>query len=296
MTNSNTLKWVKFFLSLNIILHLGRLITWGYPFSNSPENFRIPLISWVNIPPTIHLMIFGLFSITAILFCLKKQSPIISILISLFLSYFIINDTYSFHHDIILAIQIFFFYGCLLLVNKKHQSLIEWCIKALAVSIYGFAGLNKLSPEFLNGTLIYELSINGILYKKLIFPIINLNELFQTSSYLISYLVAFIELIIPVLLLNKRTKYTGLTLAIIMHASIALISNVGMLFNLYLPTLLIFFFKINQSPKTFFENFFKKPKKTNLEKLGYSSIALYFLVYTFNGLLLIAPLIIHQFS
>ena len=261
MTNSNTLKWVKFFLSLNIILHLGRLITWGYPFSNSPENFRIPLISWVNIPPTIHLMIFGLFSITAILFCLKKQSPIISILISLFLSYFIINDTYSFHHDIILAIQIFFFYGCLLLVNKKHQSLIEWCIKALAVSIYGFAGLNKLSPEFLNGTLIYELSINGILYKKLIFPIINLNELFQTSSYLISYLVAFIELIIPVLLLNKRTKYTGLTLAIIMHASIALISNVGMLFNLYLPTLLIFFFKINQSPKTFLKTSLKNQKK-----------------------------------
>lgn len=172
--------------------------------------------------------------------------------------------------------------------NKNIRSLTmpQWCSFALMFQIsilYFFACINKLYPDWLDGTFTRLLYSN-----KTDFPLIG--HFFTKKWFYISiaYLgILFDGLIVP-LMLWKKTRTLALLASIIFHLTNSLILNVG-IFPYFALSFIVLFYP----PETIRKFFFKKRPNITLEihHYNYSNKNLvYFLMVIYFTIQLIIPL------
>ncbi len=250
--NKYSFKYFSIILRLLCFLHLLNLSVWEYWKHDPSSIFKLPVVNFLgDITPTIHLIIFFAYVLSSILFVIKKKNYSYSFTISVCLMYFELHDKYSFHHDIFLAINIYFLFSILSYQYYKRSidSIIFkyslFSMKLLLMIVYLFSGIHKINPFFHSGFLINDILSEGLLRINLLNDLISTQNI-EFLSRIFSFFTIFVELFIPIIIWTKY-RFWGSALAIFLHLSISFLGYRGIMFNLYLPSLMILFYNFSSS-------------------------------------------------
>ena len=250
--NKYSFKYFSIILRLLCFLHLLNLTVWEYWKHDPSSIFKLPVVNFLgDITPTIHLIIFFAYVLSSILFVIKKKNYSYSFTISVCLMYFELHDKYSFHHDIFLAINIYFLFSILSYQYYKRSidSIIFkyslFSMKLLLMIVYLFSGIHKINPFFHSGFLINDILNEGLLRINILNDLISTQNI-EFFSRIFSFFTIFVELFIPIIIWTKY-RFWGSALAIFLHLSISFLGYRGIMFNLYLPSLMILFYNFSSS-------------------------------------------------
>tara|TARA_X000000368_G_C23029164_1_gene711639 strand:+ start:657 stop:1640 length:984 start_codon:yes stop_codon:yes gene_type:complete len=278
------------------LIHLLNLIDWKFFFHDSEFYFKLPLIPILkDTSREIHSFIFIIYFIFSMLFIFKKNNYLYSWLISICLTYFLMHDYFSFHHDIFLAINIFLLYGFMQYEynrNRNNSLLFNYSllsIKVLISIVYFSAGIYKINPYFHDGLLIAD-----IFNRTWVSFLLSSNSI-SFISPLLSKATILIELCVPILIWTKFRNF-AVIIAILMHFGIS-IAGKGILFNLYLPSVFILFYSfsfytlnINNRKIIYFIKLFDPLKLFKIEYNNKEKFNLIKSKLIINNLLLLNPL------
>ena len=250
--NKYSFKYFSIILRLLCFLHLLSLTVWKYWKHDPSFIFKLPVVNFLgDITPTIHLIIFLVYVLSSILFVIKKKNYFYSFTIAVCLMYFELHDKYSFHHDIFLAINIYFLFSILSFqyYKKSIDSVIFqyslFSMKLLLTIVYLFSGIHKINPFFHSGFLINDILSEGLLRINLLNDLISTQSI-ELLSRFFSFFTIFVELFIPIIIWTKY-RFWGSVLSIFLHLSISFLGYRGIMFNLYLPSLMILFYNFSPS-------------------------------------------------
>lgn len=241
---------IKNLLKVILIGHVLILIKWNYFLFDRVLFFKFPILEIFNHNiPVIHFTIFTIFSICVLAFFLGKLESICLLIISMVFLYFILSDLFFFHHDIFLASNITFLFGLLLMTmssdnfNLKDYNRLIIAFRSLVVIVLLFSCFHKLNPDFHKGLLINKLIEGNSLFKH--FIDLNGNKLLQSLSPTFAKMAILGEFIVPVLLCT-RYKYWGAAIGVCLNFGICFFSGAGLMFNIYLPLLYLFFIPLQK--------------------------------------------------
>ena len=250
--NKYSFKYFSITLRLLCFLHLLNLTVWEYWKHDPSFIFKLPVVNFLgDITPTIHLIIFLAYILSSILFVIKKKNYSYSFTIAVCLMYFELHDKYSFHHDIFLAINIYFLFSILSFQYYKRSidSIIfqysPFSMKLLLTIVYLFSGIHKINPFFNSGFLIDDILSEGLLRINILNDLISMQNI-EFLSRIFSFLTIFVELFLPIIIWTKY-RFWGSALAIFLQLSISFLGYRGIMFNLYLPSLMILFYNFSPS-------------------------------------------------
>lgn len=235
--------YFDFFIRILAVMHWYWLFTFKYYYFDSSNSHRLPIFDFLDHESKIlHIFIFIIYTAAVFLFALRKVNYVWSFLIVISFFYFEFHDKYSFHQDLFLAINIFFLFSFMkyyyLKNNIKAKKSFVFAMKILCSLVYFFAGFHKINDFFHSGILLEGILENGPLK-------FFVSEIPIWISRTISYVTLVIELSFPFLIWTKWKK-PAVFLAVFLHVGIAIFGVRGLLFNMYLPCLWIFFFSFSQ--------------------------------------------------
>jgi hypothetical protein len=231
-------------LKILLVAHAIILIKWEYYRFDSTSLFKYPLIDALNFDSAIiHYTIFGVFLLTILLFCLRRKKVISLSLISLSFFYFIFSDLFLFHHDIFLSANITLLTALYIKYNKEAGDVLVLAFKGLLTIVMFFSFFYKLNNDFHSGLLIKNLISNNSLLEH--FVDFKGSEFIDKISPIIARTTIIIEGLIP-LLLWTRYKYIGAAIGCLLHFGICFSSGAGIMFNLYVPLLYLFFIPLKE--------------------------------------------------
>ena len=183
-------------------------------------------------------------------------------------------------------------------LNKKEYNLIpNWCIdgiKLLLGIVYFYAGISKINSDWL----LRAMPLKIWLPSKYDLPLIG-NNLMQQEwfHYAMSWSGMLYDLVIPFLLLYKRTRFFAFVLVIFFHVFTRILFPIGMFpFIMIISTLIFFDASFHQKIITFFKrllkpilNLFNKKNTTSnlIYEYKYKYIIVPFLVFFFSIQLLL---------
>lgn len=231
--------YFDFFIRVLAFMHWYWLFALKYYYFDPSNSHRLPIFDFLGHESImVHQGIFMVYTIIVFLFAFKKVNYIWSFLIALCLFYFEFHDKYSFHHDIFLGINVFFLFGFIKYyhVNKKEEGKKDFifAMKVLCSLVYFFAGFHKLNEFFHSGILLKDMLQTGILR-------FVIDDIPNWAAKALSYFTLFIEFFFPILIWTKWKRF-AVCVAALLHFGIAIFGERGMLFNMYLPCMWIFFF------------------------------------------------------
>jgi len=240
------LNTIAFFRLLKFLLvaHAIILIKWGYYKFDSASQFKYPLIDALSFDSAIiHYTIFGVFLLAILLFCLSVKKVLSLSLISLSFFYFIFSDLFLFHHDIFLSANITLLAALYIKKSNEAGDVLVLAFKGLLTTAMFFSFFYKLNSDFHSGLLIKNLISNNSLFEH--FVDLKGNELIDEISPIIAKTTIVIEGLTPILLWT-RYKYLGAAIGCLLHFGICFTSGAGIMFNLYLPLLYLFFIPLKE--------------------------------------------------
>ena len=244
---NNKLNIIVFYKLLKVLLiaHAIILIKWKYYYYDSKALFKHALIDALNIESEIiHHTIFVLFILAVLLFCFDIKKIISLSIIGFSFLYFIFSDLFLFHHDIFLATNIAILSALFLKYkNTNTQDIVILAFKCLFTLVMFFSFLYKLNDDFHNGLLINKMISNNSLFAH--FVDLKNNKLINQFSPFLAKTTVILEGSIPILLWTKF-RYFGAALGCLLHFGICFASGAGIMFNLYLPLLYLFFIPIKR--------------------------------------------------
>ena len=149
--------------------------------------------------------------------------------------------------------------------GQDFKKVSAWTIDSLKVLlsiVYIYSGLAKLNSDWL----FEAMPLKIWLPSKFDLPIIGENLLqFEWVHYAMSWGGMFYDLLIPFLLLNKRTRIFGFVLVVFFHLFTRVLFPIGMFPYIMIMGSLIFFdYKFHVKILNFLRNFFISLKKTNI--------------------------------
>ncbi len=235
--------YFDFFIRVLALLHWYWLFALKYYYFDPSNSHRLPIFDFLaHDSVIIHQGIFVLYTIIVLIFAFKKVNYMWSFLIALCLFYFEFHDKYSFHHDIFLGINVFFLFGFIKYYDVKKKVTGKrdfiFAMKILCSLVYFFAGLHKLNEFFHSGILLKDMLQTGILR-------FVIDDIPLWAAKALSYFTLFIEFLFPILIWTKW-KRIAVCVAVLLHFGIAIFGERGMLFNMYLPCMWIFFFSFSK--------------------------------------------------
>ena len=118
-------------------------------------------------------------------------------------------------------------------------------MKLLLTIVYLFSGIHKINPFFHSGFLIDDILSEGLLRINILNDLISMQNI-EFLSRIFSFLTIFVELFLPIIIWTKY-RFWGSVLAIFLHLSISFLGYRGIMFNLYLPSLMILFYNFSPS-------------------------------------------------
>jgi len=241
--NDLSFRYFDFFIKVLAAMHWLWLLVFRYYYFDISNSHRLPVFDFLDHDsPALHLGVFFMYTLSVLLFILRKVNYQWSFLIALSLFYFEFHDKYSFHHDIFLGINVFFLFGFIkfhhLRKNYKARADFIFAIKVLCSLVYLFAGIHKLNEFFDSGNLLKDMLSTGILR-------FFLDDVPLGLAKALGYFTLLIEMLFPVLIWTKW-KRGAVSAAVLLHFGIAIFGERGMLFNMYLPCMWLFFFTFSQ--------------------------------------------------
>lgn len=165
-----------------------------------------------------------------------------------------------------------------ILSRKSYKKIPKWTvdsIKLLMIIIYFYAGIAKINSDWLFNALPLKIWLPS----KYDIPLIGETILqYNWVHYLMSWGGMFYDLLIPFLLLIKRTRLIGFMLVVFFHIFTAILFPIGMFPYIMIVSALIFFDgDLHDRIITFITNLFKiffdkKSKYFNIDQISYLSI------------------------
>lgn len=232
--------FIRISLGLLGLLSALQMIHLGYPLARNGTYFQLPLVPGLDaVPPALHVgLIYALVPLS-LLVAAGVAVPLAAGLVSAILYYVLLGDFFAFHHKLFLLAHCF-----LLLSFLEREAARPYVILAFRLTVcavLGFAALNKMNGFFLRGGVIEALAEGARA------PLLNALGRHAPVWALLAWASLLIELGTASLLPIRRLRPAVILVAGLFHLGLIVVGRVGVIFNLYLVTLYLFF--VNTAPE-----------------------------------------------
>jgi len=253
-TEAAPLAVFRIFFGLMMLISVVRFWSYGWIdklYIQPTFSFSYYGFEWIRPIGNYTYILFALVAIASILIMLGYKYRIAIMLFFLSFTYIELMDktTYLNHYYFISVLSFlmiflpansYFSLDAAININKRFQFVPKWtidCLKLLMATVYFYAGLAKLNSDWL----INAMPLKIWLPSKFDIPFIG-NLMTETwVHYTFSWGGAGYDLLIPFLLLYKKTRPYAFILVIVFHVLTRVLFPIGMFPYIMIVSALIFF-------------------------------------------------------